>query len=62
MIILGTPKASELNDYIIVDGSLAFKLHQAGFIPKYSDDGCLYFKVNKKLKKYLDDLQKNVGR
>ena len=52
MIILGTPKDTE--NYYIVDGDIAFRLHQAGFIPKYKDEDALYFKKNKKLLKFLD--------
>ena len=62
MIILGKPNANDLNEYIIVDSDLAFVLHKAGFIPKYSNNGCLYFKISKKLQKYLDSLHKNEGR
>lgn len=63
MIIIGTPRNDEIDQYIMVDGELAFRLHQAGFIPKYNDEGCLYFKKNKKIQKYLEQLeQKNVRR
>lgn len=57
MIIIGTPKTSELDNYYIADGDLAFRLHQAGFIPQYKDEDCLYFKINNKLLKWLN---KNV--
>ena len=62
MVIIGKPNTSALNDYIIVDSDLAFELHKAGFIPKYSDNGCLYFKNSKKLQKYLNSLHKNERR
>ena len=52
MIICGTPH--DLENYFMADGELAFQLHQKGFIPKYKDEGCLYFKLNNKLKKYLE--------
>lgn len=52
MIICGTPH--DLENYFMADGELAFQLHQKGFIPKYKDEGCLYFKLNTKLKKYLE--------
>lgn len=54
MIILGTPR--DIEEYFMADGDLAFQLHQKGFIPKYKDDGCLYFKLNNKLKKYLEKI------
>lgn len=54
MIILGTP--DNINEYFMADGDLAFELHQKGFIPKYKDEGCLYFKLNNKLKKYLQKI------
>lgn len=54
MIILGTP--NNINEYFMADGDLAFELHQKGFIPKYKDEGCLYFKLNNKLKKYLQKI------
>ena len=41
MVIIGTPH--DLENYFMADGDLAFQLHQKGFIPKYEDDGCLYF-------------------
>nr|DAZ25568.1 MAG TPA: hypothetical protein [Caudoviricetes sp.] len=51
MIILGTPK--NIEDYYIADGEIAFMLHQAGFIPRYEDDGALFYKKNNKLLKFL---------
>lgn len=51
MIILGTPR--NIEDYYIADGKIAFDLHQAGFIPRYEDDGALFFKKNNKLLKFL---------
>lgn len=59
MVIIGTPKTNEMNQYFMADGLLAFRLHQAGFIPKYNDEGCLYFKINKKLEKFLSNLDKS---
>lgn len=53
MIIIGTPK--DINNYFMADGELAFMLEQAGFLPKYLDDGYVkYFKMNNKLKKFLE--------
>lgn len=51
MIILGMPR--DIENYYIADGDIAFRLHQAGFIPKYKDGDALYFKKNKKLLKFL---------
>lgn len=58
MVIIGTPH--DLENYFMADGDLAFQLHQKGFIPKYEDDGCLYFKLNNKLKKYLEKIGMEV--
>lgn len=53
MIILGTPRDRE--NYFMADGNLAFLLEQGGFLPKYLDDGYVkYFKLNNKLKKFLE--------
>ena len=53
MIIIGTPK--DISNYFMADGELAFMLEQAGFLPKYLDDGYVkYFKMNNKLKKFLE--------
>lgn len=53
MIIIGTPK--DINNYFMADGELAFMLEQEGFLPKYLDDGYVkYFKLNNKLKKFLE--------
>ena len=54
MVILGTP--NHIEEYFMADGDLAFELHQKGFIPKYEDDGVLYFKLNNKLRKYLEKI------
>ena len=53
MVIIGVP--SNLADYFMADGDLAFRIHQAGFPPKYSDDGVLYFRLSAKLKKWLEE-------
>ena len=53
MVIIGTP--SNPQDYFMADGDLAFRIHQAGFPPKCSDDGVLYFRLSAKLKKWLED-------
>lgn len=53
MIIIGTPH--DIENYFMADGELAFKLEQAGFLAKYLDDGYVkYFKLNNKLKKFLE--------
>ena len=51
MIILGTPR--NIEDYYIADGEITFMLHQAGFIPRYEDDGALFYKKNNKLLKFI---------
>ena len=53
MVIIGTP--SNPQDYFMADGDLAFRIHQAGFPPRYSDDGVWYFRLNAKLRKWLED-------
>ena len=60
MIILGTPRQEDVDKYFMADGDLAFKLHQAGFIPKYQDEDCLYFKLNNKLVKYLSRIGEKI--
>ena len=55
MVILNNiPKNVE--DYFMADGDIAFKLHQAGFIPIYKDSDVLYFRKNHKLIKYLSKI------
>lgn len=56
MIIIGIPKVSELDQYYMADGDMAWLLHQRGFLPKYSDEGCFYFKKNNKLIKFLEQM------
>ena len=57
MIIIGTPKASELDQYYMADGDMIWELVRAGFSAKYQDDEVQYFKLNNKLRKYLKKLQ-----
>lgn len=55
MVIIGTPRVDEMSEYFMADGEIAFKLQQANFHPKYVDeDYVYYFKLNNKLKKYLE--------
>lgn len=35
MILYGTPK--NIEDFIKVDSKMSYRLHSAGFIPKYKD-------------------------
>ena len=52
MILLGTP--ADVSKYVCLDGNLAFMAHQAGNIPEWKDDdGSLWFKRAKKIKKML---------
>ena len=53
MVIIGTP--SNPQDYFMADGDVDFRIHQAGYPPRYSDDGVLYFRLNAKLRKWLED-------
>lgn len=53
MIIIGIPR--DIENYLMADGELAFMLEQAGFLAKYLDDDYVkYFKLNNKLKKFLE--------
>ena len=54
MIIRDTP--SDLDNFIAVEGELAFKLQQKGFTPLYMDEEVLYFKKTSKLLKFLKKL------
>lgn len=56
MVIRGTPK--NIEDYYIADGTLAFRLQQAGFKPVYIDEEAIYFKRNKKLLQTLERFDK----
>ena len=57
MIILGSPKDDELDQYICLDGPIANGAHAAGIPPKYKDaDGFLWFKRTKKLLRFLADI------
>lgn len=52
MIRLGTP--AQIEKYFVCDDSeLIFKLHQAGFIPEWKDEDCVFIKKTNKLNKYL---------
>lgn len=53
MIILSEP--DDISKYYCADGTEAFELHRAGFIPKYKWDDCIYFALTKKLLKHLAD-------
>lgn len=54
MVILDCPH--DIENYIMADGELAIRLHQAGFIPKYKDEDVVYFKKNTKIEKFLKKL------
>lgn len=57
MIILGVPH--NISEYYIADGNMIFLLTRAGFRAKYmDDDGTQYFKLNAKLQKFLDNLER----
>lgn len=54
MIIVGTPRADEMDKYYMADGDIIWELTKAGFHARYiGNDGEQYFKLNKKLKEYL---------
>ena len=54
MIIRDTP--SDIEKFVMVDGELAFKLQQKGFVPTYMDNDVLYFKKTNKILKALEKL------
>lgn len=56
MIIRGTPKTEEFDNYYLADGNTAFQLQQRGFKPVYIDEDAVYFKKNKKLLKALSSM------
>ena len=59
MIILGEPEDTGI--YYYAESDEAFKLHQAGFIPKYkAEDGGMYFKRTKKLLKFLNKIDEEL--
>lgn len=59
MIILGEPEDTGI--YYYAESDEAFKLHKAGFIPKYkAEDGGMYFKRTKKLLKFLDKIDEEL--
>ena len=57
MIIIGTPRTDELDKYLMADGNLIWELNQAGFQARYMDEEVQYFKLNNKLKKFLEKLK-----
>lgn len=54
MIILGTPRIEEFDEYYMADGDMIWELTKAGFHAKYMDGEIQYFKLNNKLKKFLE--------
>lgn len=54
MIIIGTPRTEDLQNYFMADGDMIWQLTSAGFTAKYMDEEVQYFKLNSKLKKYLE--------
>lgn len=54
MIIIGTPV--DIENYFMADGDLIWELERAGFRAKYMDEDVQYYKLNNKLKKYLEKL------
>lgn len=55
MIIIGTPKTEDIDKYFMADGNAITILTRAGFIAKYMDEEVQYFKLNSKLKKFLEE-------
>lgn len=61
MIIVGTPRADRLEEYYMADGDMIWELTKAGFTAKYIDDEVQYFKINGKLRKFLESYNMNGG-
>lgn len=61
MIIVGTPRVDSLEEYYMADGDMIWELTKAGFTAKYIDDEVQYFKINNKLRKFLEQYNKNGG-
>lgn len=60
MIIIGIPRADEINEYCMADGDMIWELEKAGFHARYMDGEVQYFKLNTKLKKFLEKQNKVV--
>lgn len=58
MIIRDTP--DDLDNFVMVDSELGFKLQQKGFKPMYMDFDALYFRKTNKLLKFLKKLKKEL--
>lgn len=59
MIKLGTPENPQ--DFFMTDDSeLIFRIHQAGFIPLWKDEECIFFKKSNKLIKLLKKLDIDI--
>lgn len=56
MIIIGTPRADEMDEYYMADGDMIWELEKAGFHARYIDGEVQYYKFNTKLKKFLEKL------
>lgn len=54
MIIRDVPH--DIENYYIADEYMSFVLHQKGFQPKYMDGNVLFFKLNNKLRKFLESI------
>ena len=52
MIIIGTPRADEMDEYYMADGNMIWELEKAGFHARYIDGEVQYYKLNTKLKKF----------
>lgn len=61
MIIRGTPRADRLEEYFMADGDMIWELTKAGFVSKYIDEEVQYFKLNAKLRKFLEKYYRENG-
>lgn len=59
MIIMGTPKAEEIDNYYMTDSDdEIWALSKAGFYAKYIDNGIQYFKSTEKLRRFIKKFNK----
>lgn len=51
MILYGTAK--NIEDFIKVDSKMSYRLHSAGFIPKYKDSCGIYYVKTTEILKFI---------
>ena len=51
MVRIGTPP--DIENYMMANDDEALILHQAGFMPRWRDEGCIYFAKTVELLEFL---------